>query len=37
MVNAKLVLLLANYIGDLDILREVMAAAREGATEDDRD
>ena len=29
MVNAKLVLLLANHIGDLDVLRAAMAAARE--------
>ena len=30
LVNAKLVLLLANHIGDLDVLRAAMAAAREG-------
>lgn len=30
LVNAKLVLLLANHIGDLDVLREAMAAARQG-------
>lgn len=29
LVNAKLVLLLANHIGDLDVLRAAMAAARE--------
>ena len=29
-VNAKLILLLANEIGDLDILREALAKAREG-------
>jgi hypothetical protein len=29
-VNAKLILLLANHIGDLDVLREAMARAREG-------
>jgi hypothetical protein len=29
LVNAKLVLLLANHIGDLDVLRTAMAAARE--------
>jgi hypothetical protein len=29
LVNAKLVLLLANHIGDLDVLRSAMAAARE--------
>jgi GTP1/Obg family GTP-binding protein len=28
-VNAKLILLLANQIGDLDVLREAMRAARE--------
>lgn len=30
MVNAKLILLLANHIGDLDVLREAMDAARDG-------
>jgi len=30
LVNAKLILLLANHIGDLDVLREAMAAARQG-------
>jgi hypothetical protein len=30
MVNAKLVLLLANHIGDPDVLTQAMAAAREG-------
>ena len=29
LVNAKLVLLLANHIGDLDVLRAALAAARE--------
>ena len=29
-VNAKLVLLLANHIGDIDVLRQAMAAARKG-------
>ena len=29
LVNAKLVLLLANHIGDADVLRAAMAAARE--------
>ncbi len=29
-VNAKLILLLANQIGDLDILRAALAKAREG-------
>jgi hypothetical protein len=32
LVNAKLILLLANHVGDLDVLREAMAAAREGIT-----
>ena len=32
LVNAKLILLLANHIGDADVLREAMAAAREGVT-----
>ena len=31
LVNAKLVLLLANHIGDLDVLREAMRLARQGA------
>lgn len=30
MVNARLVLLLANHIGDLRVLREALATAREG-------
>ena len=29
LVNAKLVLILANHIGDMDVLRAAMAAARE--------
>jgi hypothetical protein len=29
LVNAKLILLLANHIGDRDVLRAAMAAARE--------
>lgn len=29
LVNAKLILLLANHIGDISVLREAMAAARE--------
>jgi len=28
--NAKLILLLANHIGDLDVLRQAMAVARAG-------
>ena len=31
LVNAKLILLLANHIGDAQVLREAMAAAREEA------
>ena len=30
--NARLVLLLANHIGDLDVLREALAAARAGGS-----
>ena len=30
LVNAKLVLLLANHIGDADVLRQAIAAARKG-------
>jgi predicted LPLAT superfamily acyltransferase len=30
LANAKLVLLLANHIGDLEVLREAIAAARRG-------
>lgn len=30
MVNARLILLLANHIGDLDVLREALKAARKG-------
>lgn len=30
LVNTKLILLLANQIGNLDVLREAMRAAREG-------
>ena len=29
LVNAKLILLLANHVGDLQVLREAIAAARE--------
>ncbi|VXB09570.1 conserved hypothetical protein [Burkholderia sp. 8Y] len=32
MVNAKLVLLLANHIGDMDVLIEAFAKARSGVT-----
>ncbi|MCK6454425.1 MAG: DUF2783 domain-containing protein [Alphaproteobacteria bacterium] len=30
LVNAKLILLLANQLGDLDVLRQAMRTAREG-------
>ncbi|HYH19656.1 MAG TPA: DUF2783 domain-containing protein [Azospirillum sp.] len=30
MVNAKLVLLLANHIGDMDVLKDAMRIARQG-------
>ena len=30
LVNARLILLLANHIGDLEVLREAMRRAREG-------
>jgi predicted LPLAT superfamily acyltransferase len=30
LLNARLVLLLANHIGDLGVLREALALAREG-------
>jgi hypothetical protein len=30
MVNAKLILLLANHIGDLDVLREALQRVRAG-------
>jgi hypothetical protein len=33
LVNARLVLLLANHIGDLRVLREALAAARAGVAE----
>ena len=29
LVNAKLILLLANHVGDMDVLREAMAASKE--------
>ena len=32
LVNAKLILLLANHIGELDVLRQAMTKAREGIT-----
>jgi hypothetical protein len=30
LVNAKLILLLANHVGDADVLREAMVAAAQG-------
>lgn len=30
MLNAKLILLLANHIGDLDVIREALVLARDG-------
>jgi len=30
LLNARLILLLANHIGDLDVLREALAVARNG-------
>jgi hypothetical protein len=33
LVNAKLILLLANHIGDMEVLRAAMVAARESAVE----
>lgn len=36
-VNAKLILLLANQIGDLAVLRAAMAKAREGVTPEGED
>ena len=32
LVNAKLILLLSNQIGDMDVLREAMSMARSGVT-----
>ena len=34
LVNARLVLLLANHIGNLDVLREALTAARAGVGDD---
>lgn len=34
MVNARLILLLANHIGDLEVLREAMQRARAGVKAD---
>jgi hypothetical protein len=32
LLNAKLILLLANHVGDMGVLRAAMAAARDGIT-----
>jgi len=32
LVNAKLILLLANHVGDLAVLRDAMTRARDGVT-----
>jgi hypothetical protein len=37
LLNARLVLLLANHIGDLRVLKEAIAAARAGIAADDED
>ena len=36
-VNARLILLLANHIGDLGVLREAMSAARDGMVPEGKD
>ena len=36
LVNAKLILVLANHIGDPDVLAQAMAAAREGVPNRDQ-
>ena len=33
LVNAKLILLLANHVGDMEVVREAMQRAREGIEE----
>ncbi len=33
LVNARLILLLANHVGDIEVLREAMQRAREGVEE----
>jgi len=33
LLNARLVLLLANHVGDMQVLREALAAARDGLVE----
>jgi hypothetical protein len=37
MVNARLILLLANHVGDLAVLREAMTRARAGIGDDARE
>ncbi|HZP87794.1 MAG TPA: DUF2783 domain-containing protein [Burkholderiales bacterium] len=37
LLNARLVLLLANHIGDLDVLREALQTARTGLEENSRE
>lgn len=37
LVNAKLILLLANHVGDPEVLRQAMAKAREGVAPAGRD
>jgi hypothetical protein len=34
LVNAKLILLLANHIGDMQVLREALRLARQGAVKE---
>jgi hypothetical protein len=36
LMNARLVLLLANHVGDLNVLQEAIAAARDGVKETPR-
>ncbi len=36
LVNCKLILLLANHVGDLDVLRDAMRRARAGIAASDR-
>jgi hypothetical protein len=36
LVNAKLILLLANHVGDIGVLREAMAAAKEDVAANSR-
>jgi Protein of unknown function (DUF2783) len=37
LVNCKLILLLSNHIGDLDVLRDAMARARDGVINDGKE